>query len=346
MKKGEFFKVVFQIIFWLSAFAISVFFRTSLYNSLETAFYTALTETLFFIFISYFNIHFLIKRFYEKKKFYTFVILAVVFILLISNLRYYTEVSITHLYGKDFTISGILGYIAKLLTSAVFLAISAAYYLIFKYVYLRNEQILLERDKLRAEMDFLKARINPHFLFNTLSNIHSLAFTKSDRTADMVLQLSDLMRYMLYECKAQMLPLPKEIEFIENYIELQQMKTPYEQKISIALNGEIQNINIEPLLFISFIENAVKYSNVQQDGWIEISFKKEDTHLSFRIRNNIDPHSQNKNGENSGFGLSNIKEQLNLLYPKKHTLEITNLEGEFLVFLKIQLQDKNYNLKS
>lgn len=343
MKKSNTLKILIQILFWVFAYSISVFFRQKIYGGLMIAVYTALGETAFFIIISYVNIHVLFKRFYEKNRFVEFALYLLLFLGIVSVIRFHTEVYIAHLYQNDFIASGTLAYLAKFITSAVFFAISSAYYLTFKYVFVRDRQMILERDKLIAEMEFLKARINPHFLFNTLSNIHSLAFTKSDRTADMVLQLSDLMRYMFYDCKEQTLPLSKEVEFIENYIKLQQMKTPYEQSIILKVDGS-QEVRIEPLLFISFVENAIKYSNVQQDGFINISFKIKNDKIVFSIKNSIDSQSLNKKDENSGFGLSNVKERLKLLYAGQHIIEISDSNDVFDVILIINLQRKNQNI--
>jgi LytS/YehU family sensor histidine kinase len=198
-----------------------------------------------------------------------------------------------------------------------------------------------ERQKLEAELKTLKGQLNPHFLFNSLNNIYSLALTKSDRVPDLILKLSDLMRHIIYESKENYIPFEKEIEFVNNFIALQKIRTAEQTNIKYRIEGDVPSANIAPLLFEPFIDNAFKHGlpGTYDSDYIKIIFNFDDPeYIIFRLENNYeDIDSGNK--KDSGIGIENVKQRLKHLYKQNdYKLQINKDSGIFSVFLKIKLK--------
>ena len=196
---------------------------------------------------------------------------------------------------------------------------------------------IMAKEKLTSELSFLKSQVNPHFLFNTLNGIYSLANKKSDKTAGAIVKLSELMRHMLYESEKEFISLDKEIEYLENYIDLQKLRLSKEAKVSFDIQGDTSNKKIEPMLLIPFIENAFKHGVDASGADISIELSISENNLQFRVNNRISDSKEKD--DNSGIGLSNIIKQLNHLYPGKHTLNIDEKDGYFLIELILNLKN-------
>ncbi len=190
------------------------------------------------------------------------------------------------------------------------------------------------------ELNFLKSQINPHFLFNTLNNIYSLSLQKSDRSPEMILKLSDLMRYMLYECNVATVSLKREIQFLEDYIALEKIRHGDKAEITFTVEGETENKNIPPLLLIPFVENAFKHGINAQFGnaWVHIKLKLDTnaTAFLFSIENNKPTLPEPKKQLNGGIGIENAKKRLHMIYPKTHQLRIEETNNTFIVELSIE----------
>jgi sensor histidine kinase YesM len=194
-----------------------------------------------------------------------------------------------------------------------------------------------ESEKLNTELSFLKSQINPHFFFNTLNNIYSLAIVRSEKTAPAVMKLSYIMRYILTETTQDYVPLQNEVDFIHNYIELQQVRLTEKTQVSFESTGEIENKLIAPLLFIPFVENAFKYGiSTKHDSSIEINLAVVENKIKFNVKNFI-VASESSMLENTGIGINNVKRRLELMYPSKHTLDYEAKDNYYYVHLEIQL---------
>jgi hypothetical protein len=194
-----------------------------------------------------------------------------------------------------------------------------------------------ESQKVNTELSFLKSQINPHFFFNTLNNIYSLAIVRSEKTAPAVMKLSSIMRYILTETTQDFVPLQNEVDFINNYIELQQVRLTDKTKVEFNSIGEIENKLIAPLIFIPFVENAFKYGiSTKLDSSIEIKLEANENNIVFDVSNYIIP-SENNMLENTGIGINNVKRRLELMYPGKHILTHTIQDNHYYVHLDIQL---------
>jgi LytS/YehU family sensor histidine kinase len=199
-----------------------------------------------------------------------------------------------------------------------------------------QEAILQEKSKLETELKFLKSQINPHFLFNTLHNIYTLTVLQSQEAPEQLLKLSDLLRYMIYDSNEERVPLKREIEYLNNFMGLAQLKDSQSIDIRFDLDLEDTDLVIAPLLFIPFIENAFKHSQYEDldRGFIHISIKSSQNIVSLTVENSV-PQSKFRKDAVGGIGLANVRQRLNLLYPKKHKLEIDDNEPTFRVKLEL-----------
>ncbi|MFI5186547.1 MAG: sensor histidine kinase [Chitinophagales bacterium] len=193
-----------------------------------------------------------------------------------------------------------------------------------------DEELLatLEKDNSSFKLKYLRSQLNPHFLFNTLNSIYSLCLQKADQAPEIVVKLADLMRYMIYDCTEERVPLNKEIEFIRNYIEIEKVR--HKADVRFTVEGETDNVMIEPLLFTPFIENGFKHAfeNTYANAFIYITLKTEGDKISLSIINNttIDIETQAKRIQ--GTSIANSKNVLETLYPKSYALDIIQTDKE------------------
>jgi sensor histidine kinase YesM len=187
---------------------------------------------------------------------------------------------------------------------------------------------VLQKDNTFYKLRYLRAQLNPHFLFNTLNSIYSLSLQKSEKTPDVVVRLADIMRYLIYECNEEKIPLNKEIDFIRNYIEIEKIR--YSANIRFTVEGETNDILIEPFLFISFIENGFKHAmdNSFSDPFIYILIKVSPDRIVLNVINNSNADLEQQAKRINGKGISSSKSLLELLYPDLYDLDIIQTEKE------------------
>ena len=193
-----------------------------------------------------------------------------------------------------------------------------------------------EKEKLVSELSFLKSQVNPHFLFNSLNGIYALAIKKSDKTPEAVLQLSDLLRHMLYDADQKQVSLKKEVDYLQNYIQLQRLRLSEDAKISFEVEGDFSSRMIEPMLFIPFVENAFKHGVDSEGADIRIKLSVKGKHLIFNINNRISK-AKSKDAS-SGIGLANVKKRLDLHYGDDYVLNQSESQGFFEVDLHLNLK--------
>jgi len=226
----------------------------------------------------------------------------------------------------------------NILTNVSVVVVAFAYRLLllwFQQEKLRKE---LENQKLKAELSFLKMQVNPHFLFNALNNIYSLAvMEKSKKTGESIMKLSDLMRYVLYEKEDEenKVSLEKEIRHINSYIDLEKLRHLGDVNINFSIEGSINGKRVAPLLLFPLIENACKHgilTDTQKP--VDIHLKTNDQHLDFTIENYINTYEKDKTG---GIGIQNVQKRLELLYGKKYSLDVNQTGEKFIVHLHLPL---------
>ncbi|RZM01083.1 MAG: histidine kinase, partial [Pedobacter sp.] len=191
-----------------------------------------------------------------------------------------------------------------------------------------------EAEKANAELSFLKAQINPHFLFNTLNNIYTLAITSSEHTADSIMKLSNIMRYVTDEVEEDFVELQNEVGCISNYIDLQRLRLGSKTSVSFTVQGDLSGKKIAPLLLMTFVENVFKYGiSKQHQSDIDINLLVKPDTITFLCVNPI--FERNEKLERTGIGLNNTRQRLKHLYPGKHILNIKDENNQFMVVLTL-----------
>lgn len=201
----------------------------------------------------------------------------------------------------------------------------------------KEHQLTLEFTKKIAEMELqlLKSQLNPHFYFNTLNNLYGLAMIAPKKAPDAILKLSDIMEYVIYDCRHDKVPLAKEIKFLQSYIELEKLRYDTDAHIAMNVTGSADNRSISPMLLIQFVENAFKHGIEKEkvNSFLQININVHNGTLEYESHNSINSYA----GKNGGVGLTNVRKRLDLLYPQKHELQVVSGDHEFRVKLKLTL---------
>lgn len=273
----------------------------------------------------YLHLLWLVPLFFSRKKYVAYVIATALSIgLIYLPLRYgIEEWFFKAIGGTGLAFTNKLYWVTD--TSAYIIRycfIAVAYYLTWRWAMNEKEKEQLKTEKLTTELSFLKNQLNPHFLFNTLSNIHSLAYTQSSETPAAILKLSDMMRYMLYDSNATEVSLEEEIGYLQNFIGLQKMRTEKPMYVDTSFKVTEQGTKIAPLLLIPFVENIFKHGNLHDpERPATVALSCNATGLVFHTKNA--KTTANKDAS-SGIGMANMKRRLHLLYAGHHQLRITD----------------------
>lgn len=290
----------------------------------------------------YIMFHFLLKYSVEKpnrwKLFFSLSATLILFSILAQFIVVYLFLPTIY---KDVDIVEIFGYqgIINSFMDKVFIAcLAIALKQMSNSQRLREREILLVKEKLKTELSFLKSQINPHFLFNTLNNIYSLALKKSDRTPEVVIKLSKLLRFVMYETKHQFIRINKELEFLKDYIELHKIR--YDDRLKIDFKYELDDLNAEimPHILTPFVENAFKHGAEQSTdtSFIIIELKLFQNGLFFKVENSFEP---NPISDEEGIGLKNLHRQLELMY-RNYDLQTRKENQKFIAELSLNLSQK------
>lgn len=215
--------------------------------------------------------------------------------------------------------------------------VSSTYKFFEEWLANMNREATLANEKLAAELQFLKNQVNPHFIFNTLNNIYSLSYRKHPNATPMIALLSDIMRYLLHDCSKKKVSVQKEVELIAHYIQLQTLSKGENIRLDFYHEGVEAQHEMAPMLFINFVENSFKYSNIgeEENAWINIQLSVDQNVLQFSIENSVDHIQSAKPG--NGIGLTNTKRQLELTYPGAYNLKTTREEDIYSVQLTLKL---------
>jgi LytS/YehU family sensor histidine kinase len=206
----------------------------------------------------------------------------------------------------------------------------------------------LEKQAVENELYYLRSQINPHFLFNTLNNIHTLVYKQAPTAPDAVMQLASLMRYMIYESNAHTVPVTKEMEYLRDYVSLQQLRYRLGPVVDLEIATDKDSYHIAPLLFIHLLENAYKHSPARLNpGDVTVRVEVKNDTLTFSVQNPVGSNPTHALDEPGGIGLPNVRKRLALLYPGQHSLDIHNTGERFAVILKIHdLQTRPHERKA
>ena len=341
--KIRFGSILLHLLFWILSMVLFVvlIFLTRHFRLQAMDFQTAINIilTLGFLAVSvYINLLILLPIFFKKRRYLLFSLLEILNIGLFICLNYFVSMAFE---GKHPNFLNEM--IAEFILVLVFLVITTLIKFTRDSIALQDANLRIkeiERENMVSELRALKAQINPHFFFNTLNSIYSLSLDRSEKTPELILKLSELMRYILYETRDDYVSMERQLDFLRNYIYLEQIRTEEKIKIEMKVKGEHMGLMVASLLFVPFIENAFKHVGKEKDNpsFIRISFDLTlPDKIFFTVKNNKYNSTEPVNGNNERIGLANVRKRLNLLYPSKHELIISDTGDVFEVRLILDL---------
>lgn len=359
MKLTGKYSILIQVVGWLMYFIVPFlmmpnfgFFSNSTFRFLV---FHLLQLNLFSVALFYFNFLYLVPRllFTNHIKKFILVLLGLLFSQFLIN--YLTDLYfLPKMQLPIFPTNPTNGFTPPALPNGIFrpqlarslfsffliMTLSTLIALYLERIKNHEEKKQIQFEKTAAELSALKLQISPHFLFNTLNNIRWLARKKSDLTEDAVVKLATLLRYILYQANEQKVALVLEINNLKDYIGLQAMRIGSNTKVSFDVSGLVEDYEIEPLLFLPFVENAFKYGvSDTVNSEIQIVLKLVENVLLFKVSNSIFRNQDFEIMENTGLGIENARQRLGLLYPHAHTLNICEDDQMFTVSLKVELKN-------
>ena len=345
---------VYHSLFWIAYYIFAALISFSIHHIDDPRFYWQLLTlvppdmALVYLYL------FLLRRFLLTRR---NIVLYIVLILVGISVLALVNISLHGFYGRQgstyYVASGTYNtqnFAAQVLNSIYLLGLATAAKFGKDWMLQKQQLQEIEKTQVATELAFLRSQIQPHFFFNTLNNLYSLTLQKSDLAPEVVLKLSSLMSYMLYESGASLVPLEKEIGNLENYIALEQLRFGGRLTLSFEKKGAMEAVRIPPLLLLIFVENSFKHgmSHIAGDGRIQLSLQVQPGELVFHIDNpiaksrpgehdNAGPGGSAATGETEGIGLKNAIRRLDLLYGPRYQLDLRETEHTFHVTLKIPL---------
>lgn len=287
---------------------------------------------LYHIGLFYLNAYYLYPKLLTRR--YWPLYIAALAVVVIAS--YYLKTLLVHWLAPEVFVRGFNHYVL-FFPPLPFLFASIIYRLVYDRIRADRAKREAEAERMSTELKLLRSQVSPHFLFNVLTNMVSLARQRSPLLEPALIRLSDMMRYMLYETNGERFPLEKEVEYLRNYIELQQMRFGEDVDLETSISVDAPGCTIEPMLLIPFVENAFKHGiGLVNKAYIHITLQVKAHQLEFRVINNYNPGNRSKDAV-SGIGHVNVRNRLNLLYGEKHTLSITDSGTLYDVSLKLTL---------
>ena len=282
----------------------------------------------------YYNLKTLISRYLTRSRFgmYILWVCGLICITTLVNFALFNFM-IDQLFPSLYFISYFKVW-ELIIIIAAYLIITTLAFLVWQYAVL----LISNREKVQNELSALKAQVNPHFLFNNLNTIYGLASTNVERSKNVILKLSDFLRYVLYDTAADSIPLEKEVEIIKTYVDLQKERIdPEITKVSFSAEGDFSKGFISPLLLLPLTENCFKHGTGNQPGKIDIEIRYDGKRLHYLSRNHIALREDSSIKEKGGLGIGNLEKRLNLLYPDRYSLKFEEKEGIFKAELLVEL---------
>lgn len=320
-------------------FGIWFMFRHDGYANEELAFKITLLKVVDLALMVYITNYLLIPLLLYKKRYVLFVIAFVAMIVTSSITKMHI---IGQLANDPLTYSLRENLKARIYDNIIphFFLVTAGAAIKFMFDQLRLQKKIanLAKEKAEAELNFLKSQINPHFLFNSLNSVYFLIDKNNPEARQALHKFSDMLRYQLYEANGDKIPIEKEIDYLQDYVHLQQLRKDENYKVKFNCSPEVKNFLIEPLLLIPFVENAFKHISHRQDGnnFVTLDLIRNNGYFEFAVEN-----SQEKGvyttEQHGGIGMVNVKRRLELLYPNAHQLSISDDTNRFKINLKLKI---------
>jgi len=321
----------------ISAWTIYILLYATIWREPNKGFFQALVFHLLLLppklFLVYASLLYLVPKFLLKKRYVTFVTTV---ILLSLSLAVLNQLYL-HFVLKSVSVNERFWDIEMITKRLTFLNSPLLFALTFEGIKLNMQ---LSREKLNAELTLLKNQLQPHFFFNTLNNLYGLVLNKSDLAPELILKLSGMMRYILYDSNKEAVKLEEEIDFIINYIAIEKIRYGKRVKVTVDIPESFPSFQFPPLILFTFIENAFKHGIAQEieEGWIELKLAVEGSNLTYKVKNSLPIVTYTSPmGTKEGIGLKNIRQRLQILYGDRHQFNCTQTINTFEAVLSITL---------
>ena len=335
-------RIFLHSLFWIISFYILLqHFSISNEVSLIDYIFTALFHVSIITSV-YINLYLLIPKFLDKQHYLIYIISLAALFLLFYALHVFTFDILSEVLFPNYYLITFYSYLELLKYFVIYIGLTTLFMLSkywFELLESKKKLAEAEKEKIQNELKALKAQVNPHFLFNSLNTIYSLALKQSKDTPSVILKLSDVLRYMIYESNEKFVDIQNELEFIYNYIDLQKLRIQNPDLVEYTIDGKVTIQKIAPLILVVFIENAFKHGikgDIQLQ-FIRINIIVKENEIDFKIENNKGVSDDVEQDKYKGLGLENVKRRLELMYPGKHYLAISNNNDKFMVRLVLQL---------
>ena len=326
------FRIILHTGFWLIYLSAPIIQYTSFTEFSNAFLWLTFIVNIVFVVFYYPFAYWIVPRFFKWEKIHLFLLTTVsLYIIFFYTTKQIQFFALAHFRFSEYDTAYINQSIHKniyflpfLLELIIVTSIPLTLKILRRFYALQDEKDELEKLNTKLELNFLKSQINPHFLFNTLNNIYSLSLQKSDLAPEMIIKLSDLMRYILYECDVEKTDLEKEVAFMKDYVELEKLRYGNHVDIRFDVEGNMEGKKTPPLLLIHFVENAFKHGVNAQFGqsYVTMHLKTDKQSLQFSIENNKPVNGAKPEYQTGGIGLENIRKRLELIYPGKYNLRI------------------------
>jgi two-component system, LytTR family, sensor kinase len=333
-----------DLFFWGCLFAGWYFMRVTDFPERSVALYVTAVKVIILALLVYTTNYFLIPRFLYKKQYWVFGLLFMLMIISFGLFKVYLIIQLLqpHYNQRLYLFDDLRTKIYDdLLPLFLLVCTGAAVKLVMGYVISEKKIAEISREKAETELQFLKSQVNPHFVFNTLNSIYFQIDKLNQEARETLLQFSDLLRYQLYECNAEKIPIEKELAYLCDYVKLQEKRKDSTYKVEWINSGELKGFSIAPLLLMPLVENAFKHIShfTDKTNAITIHTESKDGTFHFSINNTTEAADSKKEMQYGGIGLKNVKRRLELLYPSKHQMLIKESDGTYSVQLKLQLHE-------
>jgi hypothetical protein len=335
LKAGKSSLVLMQVLLWAVFYLMLLLYTTHKWDYTLYGVLNGTIATVFYLAAAYGNSSWLIPYFFKTRKALLYYGASVLFLLTLIACRMYTEYVILMPLHKNFYGLSWAHFAFDCITLLVAFLFGALMHVALNYMILLKQKEELAGRQVAAELNLLKAQVQPHFLFNTLNNIYSLAQSGSRQTPAMIAKLSDLMRYFIDDSPKDKVPLATELEFVNNYLELEQIRMLHPLQVKLDVHGNIADVKIAPMLLMPFIENVFKHGvdKTEKNNQLQAGIKISNGKLVYKVVNSL--YSSNSNGQSKGFGLMNLRKRLELLYPGEFTLDTRKQDNQFVAELQI-----------
>lgn len=296
---------------------------------------------VFFAVVVYINLLYLFPAYLKKEQYWTYMFLLIGIALLFTPLKLVLKYILFAKTGgmRQDILDNLYTYFLSMFLVA---GLSTVGKIMVDWIVENRKKVTVENESMQSELRFLKSQINPHFLFNTLNSLYALTLKKDDKAPDIVIKLSEMMRYMLYECNEPRVPLRKEINYLQNYLDLERLRQRKGIDIQLHVKGSVNDQMIAPLMLIPFLENSFKHgvnANIK-DGFVIATLNVEPRAVHFILENSkgsVMPSQVHAGRPSGGIGLVNVRRRLDLLYKDKYDLNIRESPGTYAVHLDLDL---------